>query len=332
MIDTKDTATPLPAPPPDAEPRVERPPLSGHRLVAAALLGLGVLGTVFTVMWLWINTTPAMGEQKTIAHLEVFKTTASVAVMLGGLGVLYLAARRQRTQEAEHHHAVRTAEINRKHAERVAAAAEDDAARRRVTDLYAKAADQLGSDKAPVRLAGLYALERVGQDNPDQRQTIIKVLCAYLRMPYEQPLPVTRPRQDPHNDLIRQQVGEQRPQWEEREVRLTAQRIVTDHLELVAPDEDDSNSWGPPLSISAVRCSSTWTCAGAGSVPLCSAAHASSDPRFSPMRASQKWPGSWMRSFTGSLGSRTPGSSATRCFIRRSSLRRVRSPAPGSRA
>ncbi|WP_336159982.1 pentapeptide repeat-containing protein [Amycolatopsis sp. VC5-11] len=250
MIDTKDATTPLPAPPPDAEPRVERPPLSGHRLVAAAVLGLVVLGTVFTVMWLWINTTPAVGEQKTTAHLEVFKTTASVAVMLGGLGVLYLAARRQRTQEAEHNHAVRTAEINRKHAERVAAAAEDDAARRRVTDLYTKAADQLGSDKAPVRLAGLYAMERVGQDNPDQRQTIIKVLCAYLRMPYEQPVPATRLPRDPHNDLIRQQVEGQRPHWEEREVRLTAQRIVTDHLELVAPDGNDSISWGAyPLDL-----------------------------------------------------------------------------------
>lgn len=250
VTDAKDVTTPPPTLPTAAEPQVGRPPLSGRRLVAAALLGLVVLGTAFTVMWLWINTTPATGEQKTTAHLEVFKTTASVAVMLGGLGALYLAARRQRTQEAEHNHAVRTAEINKKHAERVAAATEDDAARRRVTELYTKAADQLGSDKAPVRLAGLYALERVGQDNPDQRQTIINVLCAYLRMPYEQPLPVGRLLRDPHNDLIRQRVEAERPRWEEGEVRLTAQRIVIDHLELVAPDGDDSISWGAyPLDL-----------------------------------------------------------------------------------
>ncbi|WIX76797.1 pentapeptide repeat-containing protein [Amycolatopsis carbonis] len=244
MIDAKNTTTPLPRPLTDAESQVERRPLSGRRLVAAALLGLVVLGTVSTVMWLWINTTPATSEQKTTAHLEVFKTTGSVAVMLGGLGALYLAARRQRTQEAEHNHAVRTAEINRKHAERVAAATEDDAARRRVTELYAKAADQLGSDKAPVRLAGLYALERVGQDNPNQRQTIINLLCAYPRMPYEEPLPVGRIPRDPHDDLVRQKVEAQRLRWEEREVRLTAQRIVFDHLELVAPDGDNSMSWG----------------------------------------------------------------------------------------
>src|SRR5215831_7188786 len=32
--------------------------------------------------------------------------------------------------------------------------------------LYAKALEQLGSDQAPVRFSGLYALERLAQDNP----------------------------------------------------------------------------------------------------------------------------------------------------------------------
>jgi hypothetical protein len=62
-----------------------------------------------------------------------------------------------------------------------------DATERRVTELYTKAADQLGSDKAPVRLAGLYALERLAQDSPGQRQTIVNVICAYLQMPYTPP-------------------------------------------------------------------------------------------------------------------------------------------------
>jgi plasmid stabilization system protein ParE len=38
-----------------------------------------------------------------------------------------------------------------------------------------KAGEQLGSDKALVRLAGLYALERLAQDNPVQRQTVVNV-------------------------------------------------------------------------------------------------------------------------------------------------------------
>ena len=59
-----------------------------------------------------------------------------------------------------------------------------DATERRITELYTKAVEQLGSDKAPVRLGGLYALERLAQDNPAHRQTIVNVICAYLRMPF----------------------------------------------------------------------------------------------------------------------------------------------------
>src|SRR5438094_304555 len=52
---------------------------------------------------------------------------------------------------------------------------------------YAKAAEQLGSDKAAVRLAGVYALAGLADDWPSGRQTCIDVLCAYLRMPYTPP-------------------------------------------------------------------------------------------------------------------------------------------------
>jgi hypothetical protein len=65
----------------------------------------------------------------------------------------------------------------------VAAAAAQDAAEQRITELYTRAVDQLGNEKAPVRLAALHALERVAQKNPEQRQTIVNVICAYLRMP-----------------------------------------------------------------------------------------------------------------------------------------------------
>lgn len=47
---------------------------------------------------------------------------------------------------------------------------------------YQDAAAQIGHDKAAVRLAGVYALARLADDWPDQRQTCVDVLCAYLRM------------------------------------------------------------------------------------------------------------------------------------------------------
>jgi hypothetical protein len=63
-----------------------------------------------------------------------------------------------------------------------------------VTETYAKAVEQLGHDEAPVRLGAMYSLERLAQDNPPRRQTIVDVLCAYLRMPYTPPtLGVTEP-------------------------------------------------------------------------------------------------------------------------------------------
>ncbi|QWF84282.1 hypothetical protein [Amycolatopsis sp. CA-230715] len=136
--------------------------------------------------------------------------------------------RRQRTQELElaarhaelaqrdrvQAHAERVAETNRLHAERTAADARVDAEARRITELYIKASEQLGSDKAPVRMAGFYALERLAQDNEGQRQTVVDVLCAYLRMPY----------------------GDHA---QEREVRLTGLGVLESHLR---PGDDPDHS------------------------------------------------------------------------------------------
>src|SRR4051794_16068373 len=54
-------------------------------------------------------------------------------------------------------------------------------------DRYAKAIEQLGHDKAPVRLGAMYSLERLAQDNLEFRPAVVDVLCAYLRMPFEPP-------------------------------------------------------------------------------------------------------------------------------------------------
>jgi hypothetical protein len=84
MVDAKNPTT---SPDPPAAPAPPtRPLLSGSRPTAAAQLGLGVLSALFVAMWFWINTTPVTGGQKSSAHLEVLTTTASVSVMLGGMG------------------------------------------------------------------------------------------------------------------------------------------------------------------------------------------------------------------------------------------------------
>ena len=56
--------------------------------------------------------------------------------------------------------------------------------------VYTKAVEQLGSNKAPVRFDGWYALERLAQDHPAHRQTIVNVIaptCAWRSRPRRQP-------------------------------------------------------------------------------------------------------------------------------------------------
>src|SRR5215831_14210978 len=57
---------------------------------------------------------------------------------------------------------------------------------RTLNERFATAAGQLGSDKpAAVRLAGVYAMAGLADDWPENRQTCVDVLCAFLRVAYE---------------------------------------------------------------------------------------------------------------------------------------------------
>ncbi|HZZ49919.1 MAG TPA: hypothetical protein VFE65_23760 [Pseudonocardia sp.] len=134
---------------------------------AAAVFAVALVAAV-TMSWLLGQASHSKGDVAA-ARVEAVKTGLNIATIAGGVFALLLAVRRQWHQELSAQHTVL------------------DATERRVTELYTKSADQLGSNKAPVRLAGLYALERLAQVTPDQRQTVVNVLCAYLRMPYESP-------------------------------------------------------------------------------------------------------------------------------------------------
>jgi hypothetical protein len=169
--------------------------------------GLIVVAAAAAVLLL---TTLGGGSPQDSARLDALRTAANVVVGTGGAAALLLAARRQRSAELD---------LEQK---------DHDATQRRITEMYGKAADQLGADKAPVRFAGLYALERLAQDHPAQRQTIVSLLCAYLRMPFD----VTS-------------VAEYERQ--EHEVRRAAQRILMLHLR---PGADGGNgSFWPEIDL-----------------------------------------------------------------------------------
>jgi hypothetical protein len=50
-----------------------------------------------------------------------------------------------------------------------------------VTERFTRAIDQLGNTNLDVRLGGIYALERIANDSPQDRATVAEVLTAFVR-------------------------------------------------------------------------------------------------------------------------------------------------------
>jgi uncharacterized protein YjbI with pentapeptide repeats len=102
-----------------------------------------------------------------------------------------------------------------------------------VNERYTNAVEQLGHNKAPVRLGALHSLERLAQDNLDLRPLVVDVVCAYLRMPYTPPAP-----DEPATEAVKatstnpdpEQREQERDAAQELQVRKTAQQILADHL------------------------------------------------------------------------------------------------------
>jgi hypothetical protein len=119
---------------------------------AAVLITLAV--GVAAVLWLLAqaNQVPA-GKDRATLTADAVKTGATIALGTGGAAYLLLAYRRQRLEEL-------------------------DTRERRITELFTKAVEELGHEKAPVRLGALYSLERLAQNNPEHRQTVVDVVCA----------------------------------------------------------------------------------------------------------------------------------------------------------
>jgi uncharacterized protein YjbI with pentapeptide repeats len=193
--------------------------------VPALLWTLGAIAAVIvtaslvtTSLWILVSHSDH-GAALASARLGAVRTGLAAGGGAGAAVGLMLAFRRQQHQE-------------------IATVLTDlDATERRVTELYGRATEQLGSNKAPVRLAGLYALERLGQDNQGHRQTIINVICAYLRMPFDAPPGASKrrgrsPTEHSSGDKMREDsaLDVSQDSYEELQVRLTAQSILAEHL------------------------------------------------------------------------------------------------------
>jgi uncharacterized protein YjbI with pentapeptide repeats len=133
---------------------------------------------------------PVADQQKLLTDLV--KVALGLAAGIGAAFALVVGYRRARTEEASSHR--------------------DDS--RLFSSRYQDAADLIGSDKAAVRLAGIYAMARLADDWEEQRQQCIDVLCAYLRLPYDP---------DPESGDLG-----------EREVRYSVIGLIGSHLQPAA--------------------------------------------------------------------------------------------------
>ena len=143
-------------------------------------------GTMLAAVVITAGTTATLvAIEPTGSKAEALKTGGLAGGAVIALYALWLNDRRRRTEEARH-------ELE---SDKVA------------DERFARSVELLGNAADQVRVGALHALAGLARSSPRYRQTVLDVLCAYLRMPIT----------DDTNGR-------------ERQVRLTAQRLITDTL------------------------------------------------------------------------------------------------------
>ncbi|GAA4073062.1 pentapeptide repeat-containing protein [Streptomyces shaanxiensis] len=166
-------------------------------LVLAVAAGITVLG----LLWLMLGAprVQATGPLKPNDAYDAIKIALAVVAGIGGVVALVVAYRRQHLSEATDVREYDKALIER----------------------FGAAAEQLGADQPAVRMAGAYAMARLADEWPQERQMCIDVLCGYLRMPHAP---------DPPAD------DQALASWQrERQVRVTVLGLIAAHLRDGAP-------------------------------------------------------------------------------------------------
>lgn len=181
------------------EPDQDQPVLRTTTVVLWAAAAVAVTVLLTSVLLLLSGR----ADQQRLGNvLDIVRIGLSVGVGTGGLFALWLASRRQRSTES-------TLALQREVSRTTVA----DSTERRITEQYNKAIEQLGHEHPAVRIGGLYSLERVAQHHPSLRQTVVDVLCGYLRLPFT----------PPGSDATAAEAAE-------LEVRNTVQSLFWEHL------------------------------------------------------------------------------------------------------
>jgi hypothetical protein len=174
---------------------------------------------------LWLVGFPRLQRDGIIQSATIFemiKISLAAIAGVGGVVALVVAYRRQRVLEAGNVRSER--EELRSHT-------------RLQEERFARASEEIGSEKAAVQLAGIYAMAALADDWPSGRERCVEVLCAFLRLP---PKVVSEPTEqrvvqlgaDRRIRRSRQVIDPRstREAREGREVRATILRLIARHL------------------------------------------------------------------------------------------------------
>ncbi len=199
------------------------------RLLRSPLLWTFVVSLVLLVaVGGWLLTDPATSRS------EALKTGGIAGGAIVALYALWLNDRRRRVEE-------RRQETERQRQELELRRADQD--RDRISDeRFAKAVELLGHDADQVRVGALHALAGLARGRAIYRQTVLDILCSYLRRPFTHP----RYEDEAKRDGNTMPKGGTAEEDQELQVRQTAQRLIGELLP--AADAEDTRGYDLDLT------------------------------------------------------------------------------------
>ncbi|MER6666744.1 pentapeptide repeat-containing protein [Amycolatopsis japonica] len=175
----------------------------------------------------WLLTDPATSRS------EALKTGGVAGAAIVALYALWLNDRRRRVEE-------RRQEVERQRQELELRRADQD--RDRISDeRFAKAVELLGHDADQVRVGALHALAGLARGRELYRQTVLDILCSYLRRPFKHPRYKDTAKRA-GNTAPKEGTAEED---QELQVRQTAQRLIGELL----PAADSEGTPGYDLDL-----------------------------------------------------------------------------------
>jgi uncharacterized protein YjbI with pentapeptide repeats len=141
---------------------------------AVSFLSLAVGVVVGSVVW--SSAGSVAGPDRASVQADAVRSAIAAGVGVAGLFALWIQTRKQRTEEKRH-----TLEEARLEIEQLSREEQ------MVVDLYVRGVTHLGDENPAVQIGGVYALARIADTAPAERQRIVNTLCAILRNPVDGP-------------------------------------------------------------------------------------------------------------------------------------------------